>query len=136
MSSSPDSKSTLLVEPAACQAGPEPGRWLITWRIQNCGTEPLRLLEAWLPHGQFWGERQAFTPIIELSSEENTLLERAVTCIEPPGSEIENAFLILRVLWHERQWRVFARLRIFFERSGAPQPTCEAVTVEPIGIAS
>jgi hypothetical protein len=46
---------------------------------------------------------------------------------------VENAFLILRVLWREEPWRTFARLRVIFDESGGPQATTEVVTVQRVG---
>jgi hypothetical protein len=46
---------------------------------------------------------------------------------------VENAFLIVRVLWQEEPWRVFARLRVVFDEQGGPQTTTEVVTVQRVG---
>jgi hypothetical protein len=49
---------------------------------------------------------------------------------------VENAFLILRVLWLETPWRVFARLRVVFDEQGGPQTTTEVVTVQQVGFSA
>jgi hypothetical protein len=46
---------------------------------------------------------------------------------------VENAFLILRVLWLGKPWRILARLRVVFDEQGGPQTTTEVVTVQPVG---
>lgn len=47
-------------------------------------------------------------------------------CTAAPGSEIENAFLILR----GDPWRVFARLRVRVAADGTPAPVVERVDVQ------
>jgi hypothetical protein len=54
-------------------------------------------------------------------------------CGEPPGTEVENAFLILHVFWREKDWRVFARLRVSFGDTGLPSTTTEVVTTQRVG---
>ena len=46
---------------------------------------------------------------------------------------MENAFLILRVLWLEQPWRILARLRVVCDEEGAPETTTEVVTTQPVG---
>src|SRR5919108_1062038 len=87
------------------------GRWLCTWRIQNLSQEPLQLLSAGLPHSRFRSEEEELSPAPELLPDESAQLTLAVACREPAGTVVENAFLILRVLWQERLWRVFGRPR-------------------------
>lgn len=60
-------------------------------------------------------------------------LEFSVACGEPPGTVIENAFLILRVLWLEEAWWVFARLRVVIDSEGGPRAETETVTSHPVG---
>jgi hypothetical protein len=49
---------------------------------------------------------------------------------------VENAFLILRVLWREQPWRIFARLRVVFDQHHVPENSTEVVTTQPIGFSS
>ena len=72
----------------------------------------------------------------QLSLGERTRLECVVACSELPGTVVENAFLILRVLWLEEPWRVFARLRVVFDEQGGPQTTTEVVTVQRVGFSN
>ena len=46
---------------------------------------------------------------------------------------VENAFLIVRVVWQEKPWRIFARLRVVFDEQSGPQTTTEVVTVQLVG---
>ena len=123
----------VLVKQASQRAGPASDRWLVAWHIQNLGQQPLQLLAARLPHSRFRSKERELDPRPKLLPGENTRLEFLVACSEPPGTVVENAFLILRVLWLEEPWRVFARLRVVFDGQGEPQTTTEMVTLQPVG---
>jgi hypothetical protein len=56
-----------------------------------------------------------------------------VGCSEAAGTVIENAFVILRVAFLGREWRVFARQQVRVDNQGAPQATCQSVTCQPVG---
>ena len=73
---------------------------------------------------------------MRLSPGKEASLELTVSCREPPGTVVENAFLILRLLRRGRPWRLFARHRVIFDEAGAPEPVCEVVTSQPIGFAA
>jgi hypothetical protein len=49
---------------------------------------------------------------------------------------VENAFLILRVLWREQPWRIFARLRVVFDQHSVPENTIEVITTQPVGFSA
>ncbi|MBI3325696.1 MAG: hypothetical protein HYZ81_03200, partial [Nitrospinae bacterium] len=107
--------------------------WLCTWRIQNLGQEPLQLLAVGLPHSRFRSQEQELSPAPRLLRGESARLALAVACDEPAGTVLENAFLILRVLWRARPWRIFARLRVVFDQHGGPETGTEVVTTQPVG---
>lgn len=107
--------------------------WKIVWRIENLGAKPLRILSGRLPHSQFRSEQQGFPRDQELSPGERTHVEFPVDCSEVPGSTIENAFLILRVLSSEIEWRVLARLRVRLDDRGCPRCRTEVITAHQIG---
>ena|SRR5919109_2069712 len=111
-------------------------RWLCTWRIQNRSSEPLQLLAAGLPHSRFRSEEQELSPAPKLLPGESARLALEVACREPAGTVVENAFLILRVLWREQPWRIFARLRVVFDQHHVPENSTEVVTTQPIGFSS
>jgi hypothetical protein len=121
------------VEQASRRVGSDPGRWLVAWRVQNLGRQPLQLLAARLPHGRFRSEERALVPTPNLLPGEGVRLEFSVACGGLPGAVVENAFLILRVRWLEEPWRIFARLRVVFDGQGGPQATTEVVTVQRVG---
>ena len=121
------------VEQAARSRGFSPGRWPIAWNIQNLSREPLQILSGRLPHSQFRSEEREFSPIIKLPPNGGARLEFPVTCDGRPGTVVENAFLILHVLWLEGHWRLFARLRVTFDELGGPQSITEVITTHRIG---
>ncbi len=108
-------------------------RWRVAWHMQNLGGQPLHLLAVRLPHSRFRSEEREFTPSLELLPDERARLEYSVACSELSGTVVENAFLIVRVLWQEEPWRVFVRLRVVFDEQGGPQTTTEVVTVQRVG---
>ena len=71
--------------------------WNISWRIGNLGSHTLQILSVRLPHGRFRGKEINVLPIQELGPGESTLIEIPVVCKESPGTEVENAFFILRI---------------------------------------
>jgi hypothetical protein len=111
------------------------GQWRVSWRLTNAGPRPLRILSAWLPHSRFRGPEQAFDPPLALAPGTSLTLELAVACREPPGTVVENAFLILRVLWGAEPWRVLARLRVVCDSQGGPVMYGERITTQPAGFA-
>jgi hypothetical protein len=127
---------TVVVESACRCTASVCGGWLCTWRIQNLGQEPLQVLSAGLPHSRFRGEEQELSPSPQLLPAESVQLALAVACREPAGTVVENAFLILRVLWRERPWRIFARLRVVFDQHSVPENSTEVITTQPVGFSS
>ena len=123
----------MLVGQASRSRGAASNQWLVAWNIQNLDPTPIQILAGRLPHSQFWGEEKELSPSIKLLPNESAQLNFSVTCNEPPGTVVENAFLILRVLWPEKPWRIFARLRVVFDEQGGPQAATELVTAQPIG---
>ena len=127
---------TVVVESVGPCTASVGGRWLCTWRIQNLAQEPLQLLAAGLPHSRFWSEEQELSPAPKLLPGESARLALAVACCEPAGTVVENAFLILRVLWREQLWRILARLRVVFDQRGVPENSTEVVTTQQVGFSS
>ena len=123
----------VLVEQALPNGQMTPGGWLVAWHIKNVGKYPLWILDVRLPHSCFRSDEQKLDPMPELSPGGSFHLELSVACSEPPGTVVENAFVLLRVLWKEAAWRVFARLRVAFDKKGAPKTTTEVVTTQPVG---
>jgi hypothetical protein len=126
----------VVVESACPSAASACGQWLCIWRIQNLNQEPLQLLSAGLPHSRFRSAEQELSPAPELIPGESAQLTLAVACLEPAGTVVENAFLILRVLWRERLWRIFARLRVIFDQHNVPENSTVVITTQPVGFSS
>ena len=121
------------METCPAQAGAAQGQWLVEWVVRNLGREPLRLLAARMPHSKFRSNELDLASMPELSPEEVTRLQLLVSCDEPGGAVIENAFLILRLLWRDQPWRVFARMRVAINRDSSPECTIEVVTTQRSG---
>jgi hypothetical protein len=127
---------SVVVESACPGTATACDRWLCTWRIQNLSPEPLQLMAAGLPHSRFRSEEQELSPAPKLLPGENARLVLTVACCEPAGTVVENAFLILRVLWREQLWRILARLRVVFDQHSVPENSTEVVTTQPVGFSS
>ena len=125
-----------VVESACPCAASACGQWVCTWRIQSLSQEPLQLLSAGLPHSRFRSEEQELSPAPELLAGESAQLTLAVDCREPAGTVVENAFLILRVLWRERLWRILARLRVICNQHSVPENSTVVITTQPVGFSS
>jgi hypothetical protein len=108
----------------------------VSWRIQNLGAGTLEILSALLPHGRFRCEEGKLDPILVIQPKESAPLDFSVKCEEPPGTIVENAFLILRVLWKGKPWHILARLRVSINEGGAPETTTELVTTQPVGFSA
>lgn len=126
----------VLVEQVSRSSGSTQDRWVVAWRIQNLGQEPLQILAARLPHSKFRSDERELSSIPKLLPDESAQLEIAVTCNEQPGTVVENAFLILRVLWLDQPWRILARLRVTFDQEGGPETVTERVTAQRVGFSA
>jgi len=126
----------LLIEADSCRATIVRGQWLVAWRVQNLGQAPCAVLSTWLPHDQFFSRQKTLDAPLWLLPGESTRLELPVTCHEPPGSVVDNAYLILRLLWLEQPWRAFARHRVVLDDSGTPQHVCQVVSVQRVGFSA
>ena len=124
------------IEAASSRATAVRGQWLVAWRMQNLGQELCAVLSTWLPHDKFASRQQTIDPPLRLVPGERTLLELPVTCYEPPGSVVDNAFLILRLRWLGQPWRAFARHRVVLDDTGTPQHVCEVVSVHRVGFSA
>jgi hypothetical protein len=117
------------VDVDACRR--DASRCSVRWRITNLGRQWLRLEDAWIPHGRFRGD--GHVPLsVEIAPGQSTRLELTVSASEPPGTIVENAFLILRVRTTAGAWRVFARMRIEFDAHAEPVPIVETVTAQSL----
>ncbi len=107
--------------------------WLVGWNIHNLGDQPLQILTAQCPHGRFRGDKIELADFPELMPGKTTHLELPVTCNEPPGTVVENAFLLLQAKWRNQLWRILIRLTVTFDEQGAPKGKTEVITTQPVG---
>ena len=124
------------IEQEAVQRGATPDRWQVAWCIQNLGEAPLKILAARLPHGKFRAEERELAPPIDLAPKQSGRIELEARWSELPGTVVENAFLIMRVLWAGNLWLIFARFRVAVNGEGAPATMTELITAQPIGFSS
>ena len=126
----------MVVEQLSGRRAEGPGEWLVAWRVKNLGDETLQLLSGRLPHSLFRCDERELGALPALRPSESARLEFPVRCAEPPGTIVENAFLILSVLWREEPWRILARLRVSLDREGAPQTATELITTQRVGFSA
>jgi hypothetical protein len=123
------------VEPLPTRAGPAPGQWHAAWRVTNQGDRLLELQAAWCPHGRYRAPRWDLAPPPRLLPGETALVETIVACDEPPGTVVENAFVIFRARWGDEPWRILVRLEIRADSRGTPENAVALITTQPIGFA-
>ena len=90
-------------------------------------------MASWLPHGRFQGKEQKLNPAPKLFNSEIYTIGMPAACSETPGATIENAFLILKVLWHQQPWRIFVKLRIEVNTEGVPDTASEPIFHQLMG---
>jgi hypothetical protein len=107
--------------------------WTVGWQVENAAEQPLKILAARLPHGQFKAEETRFEPPLNLAPHGSERFETSVRCNEPGGLVTENAFVIFHVIWSGESWRIFARVRVEVDDSGVPKAATEAITTQKVG---
>jgi hypothetical protein len=107
--------------------------WSIGWQVENTGTQPIKILGARLPHGQFKSEEIRFDPPVDLTPHAAHRFQTLVRCHEPRGPVTENAFVIFQVIWSGEPWRIFARIRVAVDDSGVPKAATESITTQKVG---
>lgn len=107
--------------------------WNIGWRIDNRSGGPLKILSVHLPHGQFKSAEHTFEPELYLGHADSAEFVTLVRCEAPQGLVTENAFLIFHVLWSERLWRMFVRVRVVVQSRREPLAEVELITTQKVG---
>jgi hypothetical protein len=116
------------IEVTGCEAcAVAAGRWRVTFRVVNRDSSTAYLTDAWLPHGRFRGDGHVSLSA-SVPPEGFCYLTLGVSSHEEPGTVVENCFLILRA----GASRVFARMRVEFDATGAARPVVEATTAQPL----
>jgi hypothetical protein len=121
------------VEQVEHSRGENSHQWLFKWRVRNETEQAMRLISVRAPHGKFKAEERKLLPPATIAAGDSFILDMAVTCEEPPGTIIENAFLILFVDWQENHWRLFVRLQITVNQQGNPAAATQSITVQRVG---
>jgi hypothetical protein len=111
----------------------ERGRWHVTWLVSNQGSEPVRLETAWVPHGRFRGDGRV-TVGHDLPPTDSYRLTLTTTALEPPGTIVENAFLIILAVAGDERWRFFIRMTVDFDAQQKPLPRVETITLQASAI--
>ncbi len=107
-------------------------RWTLRWKVRNAGRLPLRIVSARAPHARFRsGEQLLELPTVRPRGHLDIPL--AVSFAEPPGTVVENPYLILGVLCGDEPWRVLAKLRVTARRDGAPEVSVQAIAAHRVG---
>jgi hypothetical protein len=109
------------------------GYWSVEWEIENRRSDPIQILAARLPHGQFKSDEMRFEPPVELRAGGSDRFRVSVRCDEASGLVTENAFVILEVIWLAKPWRVFARVRVDVNSYGEPVATLASITTQEVG---
>ena len=135
MSANPE----LYVEIAPGLSAHPDGYWRVPWWVENRTTFPVEIDEAWFPHGRFRGKREPQVPPTPLAISERRAFESLVQWSEPPGTEVENAFLIVRFRAEETAlgataFRLFARITVTAGADGAPHPQIVLLMTEPSAV--
>jgi hypothetical protein len=120
------------VEQESVQPGATPDLWNIAWRVLNLG-DALEILAVRAPHGKFRSDEVEYTPPVLVAPSRSGLVKLEVRCGEAPGAVVENAFLIMRVVWSGNSWLILARLRVCINGEGVPGMTTELITAQPVG---
>ena len=124
------------IEQDTAQRKPAPNLWKVTWSIHNLADSPLTILAARLPHGKFRGKEIQLKRPLDLEPNGTGYLELEAQCDEAPGNVIENAFLIMRVVWVANEWLLLARFRVFINTDGTLSTTTERITAQLVGFSS
>jgi hypothetical protein len=123
------------VELDAATKGAQPNHWAMAWNICNAASVPLQIVSARLPHGRFRSDETTFEPPLDILPGQSRRIEIEARCGEAPGAEIENAFIIMRVVYDRAPWLILARLRVGVDSRGMPGTITESITAQPVGFA-
>lgn len=107
------------------------GHATVEWRVANVGSDPVRLVAIAAPHGKLRADDR--TADLTLAPGAASVITLQVACGEPPGTEIENAFLILTAEAAGSTWQILARMRVRVDADGLPRPVVERVDVQEVG---
>lgn len=120
----------LRIEPIG-DAEREGDAWRTSWRVINNDPLAIRCVSAVAPHAKF---RSADTRLdFDVRGGGVGTLTLLIHADGSPRSEIENAFVILRIERGEEQWRLLVRVRVPIDENGRPRPRVETMTTQRVG---
>ena len=105
--------------------------WRVSWRLANHGPSELRIARVSAPHGRFRAADRDWPVVLARGASTELALE--IRCDAQPGSEIENAFVIVTADHEGATWRILARLRVREDAAGVPRPVTERIDVQEVG---
>lgn len=124
------------IDQVSRKVGATPGAWLVTWRIRNTSRAPLELVDSYVPHGKFRGQRVDLSSAHQLVPGAVREIELPVIFGEPPGTVVDNTFLILTTVWRETTWRILVRMTVESDSVGAPMARTELITTQKVGFST
>ena len=135
MTSEPNDSGPDLVVSQDGAAGGQ-GPWDVTFRVENRGAQPVELVQAWVPHPRFRAELLELIGTEALAAGASTRLDFSVAFDEPPGTDVENTFVILQARWRGETWRVLTRMTATAGPAGVPTTRVETVTSHRVGFSA
>ena len=96
----------------------------------------MTLQAAWQPHGRFRAAERTLSDAPRLAPGDATELVLPVAFDEPAGTEVENAFVILRVLDDDVPWRVLTRLTARADRGKGLSARVETISTQRVGFSA
>jgi hypothetical protein len=108
--------------------------WRVNWAIAN--HEPLGVRVALInaPHSQFRSDPTRLDVLLHEGA--STIVPLRVRVAGAPGSDIENAFVILTIDHAARQWRFLVRVRVTIASTAAPVLRVETITTQRVGFSA
>ncbi len=93
----------------------------------------MRCESALAPHSQFRSDEIKLG--LDVPAGATATFPLVVRVTGAPGTEIENAFVIVVVSRRREHWRVLARIRVSIDEVGTPKPQLESTTTGRVGFA-
>jgi hypothetical protein len=130
----PDSDAGPKISVLPLGAGtPRDGLWRVELSVTNEDASPITLLAAWLPHERFRADEQRFDGMAPLDPGERVTLLFDAEFDEPPDTDVQNGFVIIRVEWNGGVWRVLTRMAVAAGAIGEPTARVETVSAHRVG---
>ena len=113
---------------------PDGQLWRVDWAIATDEPLGVRVTLINAPHSQFRSDQTRVDVLLREGA--STVVPLRVHVGGEPGSEIENAFVILTIDHAARQWRLMVRVRVIIGHTGAPLLRVETITSQRVGFSA